>query len=444
MEKWVSEVLAYLRSHRQDMVSDLMELVRVPSIAGERVGELPFGQEVDRALRVAARLFEKHGFTVKVSHQSGYALAISEGEGDGIGIFAHCDVVPVNDDWVKTKPFEPIEENGFVYGRGVGDNKSAVIEALYALLALRAAGVPLRKRITVYMGGCEEAGMGDILAFVQQEQMPAVSIVPDGGFPVGIGEKSILRAICRSKDTLCDVVKLDGGEAYNVVLDQVEVALKNEESFRVVGTPAHASRPQKGCNAGGLAVNELLTIPVCEGDKKILSAFAHAISDCFGGNLNIASDGAFGKLTCANGIVRVDKGHLVFSLDIRFGTELDNADCADRLCTCLDALGFTTEITENKPGFLLDENAPELQIILDVCRQVFQKPEAKPIRMSGGTYARYLRKAYSIDSAPGALPADLPKGHGGVHQSDEALSVDAFVQTTLALAVMVARLDLLD
>ena len=115
-----------------------------------------------------------------------------------------------------------------------------------------------------------------------------------------------------------------------------------------------------------------------------------------------------------------------------------------RLCTCLDALGFTTEITENKAGFLLDENAPELQIILDVCRQVFQKPEAKPIRMSGGTYARYLRKAYSIDSAPGALPADLPKGHGGVHQSDEALSVDAFVQTTLALAVMVARLDLLD
>lgn len=440
MEKWFSEVSAYLHAHRQEMIADMMALVRIPSIAKHGEDDLPFGKEVDNILCASAQLFNDNGIPMQVSRDRKYALAICEGAGDGIGVFAHGDVVPVNDDWIKTKPFEPIEENGTLYGRGVADNKSGIIEALYALRALRAAGVTLKSRVTVYVGGCEEAGMQDIKAFVDNERMPAVSIVPDGGFPVGVGEKGILRVICRSRDVLSDVVKLDGGTAFNVVLDRVQVALRDGEAFTVEGMPAHASRPQIGVNAA-LKAAQQLTMNVCDGDKKILSAFAHAIGDCFGGNLNIASEGAFGKLTCANGITRIEDSHLVFTLDIRYGTEMDGADCVGRLCDALENLGFTMEIKENKPGFLLDENAPELQIILDICRKLFEKPEAKPIRMSGGTYARMLKNAYSVDSAPGPLPEGLPKGHGGVHQSDEALSVDSLIRVTESLALMIARLD---
>lgn len=438
--KWFPKASEYIHAHRQEIVSDLIKLARIPSIAKHGEDGLPFGKEVDNVLSASAQLFCDNGIPMQVSKDRKYALAICEGAGDGIGIFAHGDVVPVNDDWIKAKPFEPIEENGVVYGRGVSDNKSGIIEALYALRALKAAGVTLHNRITVYVGGCEEAGMQDIRAFVENEKMPAVSIVPDGGFPVGVGERGILRVICRSRDTLSDVVKLDGGTAFNVVLDQVQVALRDGETFTVEGMPAHASRPQTGVNAAGKAAQQLI-MKVCDGDKKILSAFAHAIGDCFGGNLNIASEGPFGKLTCANGITRIEDGHLVFTFDIRFGTEMDNADCVSRLRSALEGLGFSMEIKENKPGFLLDENAPELQIILDICRELFNKPEAKPIRMSGGTYARMLKNAYSVDSAPGPLPEGLPKGHGSVHQSDEALSVDALIKVIESLALMIARLD---
>ena len=441
MEKWLPEVSAYLNTHRRDMVSDLLELVRIPSVAGEKDGDLPFGKESDRALQAAAKLFNDHGFSVKLCREDGYALCVLEGAGDGIGIFAHCDVVPVNeDDWIKTKPFEPIEENGILYGRGVRDNKSGAVEALYALLALQAAGVPLKNRITIYLGGCEEAGMGDMQAFVEKERIPSVSLVPDSGFPVSIGEKGILRVTCRSRDTLCDVVKLDGGQAFNVVLDHVQVALKNGESFSVDGLPSHASRPENGINAALKAAQQLATL-VCDGDKKILSSFAHAIEDCHGGNLNIASDGQFGKLTCANGIVHIEDGHLVFTLDIRYGIEMDGSDCVNRLRASLEALGFTMEIKENKAGFLLDESAPELQIILGVCRELFDKPDAKPFLMSGGTYARMLPNAYSMDNTPGSVVEGLPKGHGGAHQSDEAVSVEAIVKGAECLALMVARLD---
>jgi succinyl-diaminopimelate desuccinylase len=441
MEKWLSEVSAYLNAHRQQMVSDLFDLVRIPSIAGEKDGALPFGKESDRAVRAAAKLFCDHGFAVKPCSEDGYALAVSEGVGEGIGVFAHCDVVPVNEeDWTKTKPFAPIEENGILYGRGVMDNKSGVVEALYALLALRSAGVPLKNRVTVYLGGCEEAGMGDIAAFVEKEQMPAVSIVPDGSFPVGIGEKGILRVTCRSRDSFSDVVELNGGKAFNVVLDHVQVALKNGESFPVEGLPAHASHPENGINAALKAAQQLVE-QVCDEDKKILLAFAHAIEDCHGGNLHIASEGQFGKLTCANGITRIEDGHLVFTLDIRYGTEMDGAECANRLRASLEALGFTMEIKENKEGFLLDKSAPELQIILNVCRELFNKPEAKPLRMSGGTYARMLDNAYSIDNTPGPRVEGLPKGHGGAHQSDEALSIESLLKGAECLALMIARLD---
>lgn len=440
MEKWFEKACAYLRQHRQEIVEDLKLLVRIPSVADHGADGLPFGKGVDEVLSASARLFQRNGIPMEVARDRKYALAVLEGEGDGIGIFAHGDVVPVNDDWIKTPPFDPKEEDGVLYGRGVGDNKCAIVGMLYAIRALQAAGVTLKSRITLYVGGCEEAGMEDIRAFAENERMPAVSIVPDGGFPVGIGEKSILRVICRSRDTLTDVVKLDGGKAFNTVLDHVEVALRSGETFCVEGLPAHASYPRAGVNAGGKAVEQLLD-KVCDADHKLLSAFAHAIGDVYGGNLDIATTGDFGKLTFSNGISRVEDGHLVFTLDIRYGTELACPVCEKRLGAALDRLGFTMEIKEHKYGFHLAEDAPELRILLDICRELFNKPEAKPIRMGGGTYARYLKNAWSIDACPGPHPVCLPKGRGGPHQSDEALPIDTFLKVVETLVLALSRLD---
>ena len=55
----------------------------------------------------------------------------------------HCDVVPAGplDMW-DTPPFSPVVKDGWMYGRGAGDMKSGTIAALYAVEALRQAGVP--------------------------------------------------------------------------------------------------------------------------------------------------------------------------------------------------------------------------------------------------------------------------------------------------------------
>ena len=443
MENWYSAVEKYVNENRDNIVADLKELVRYPSIS--RAGEdgLPFGIEVDRALSAAAELFNKNGIAMQVKHESGYALAVIDGEGDGIGVFGHADVVPVNDDWVKTAPFEPIEENGILYGRGISDNKAGVISSLYALKALKAAGIDLKSRITVYVGGSEETGMQDIASFVKNERMPEINIIPDSDFPVSVGEKGILRINATSKKPLCDITKFEGGKAYNVILDKVEVEVKGGEAFEVSGRTSHAAHPEGSVNAAYKAAEKLLSMPICENDKEIMAALKTATEGYYGENLDIFSTGVFGNITCANGIVKIVDGKLFFTLDIRYGNEVNSKKTIENLTAALDKLGFTVEINENDEGFLLDESGKPMEIILRSCREVCGAPDAQPYKTYGGTYARRLKNAFAISHCS---PWDretlgLPAGHGDVHQSDEALKVDALLDGVKYLALMIARLD---
>ncbi len=447
MEHWYPAVTAYLKEHRDELVRDLMVLARIPSIAKANTDGLPFGKTSDEALTAAAKLFTDNGIPMTVKHELGYAIAVIEGEGDGIGLFGHADVVPVNDDWVITQPFEPIEKDGILYGRGVSDNKAGIIGSLYALKALKAVGVPLRRRITVFVGGSEETGgMNDLKAFVQHERQPAVSVIPDSDFPVSVGEKGILHVECRSRDTLTEVTRFDGGQAYNVVLDRVAVEVGGE-ALTFEGLAAHAAHPERGVNAAHKAAAELCEREsLCEGDRRILVGLRDTLCGCFGEEVDIFSEGVFGKLTCANGITRLEDGHLVFTLDIRYGNEFDHEAGIPRLVAAMEERGYEAIIRSNSPGFLLDEGGDEMDCILGACRDAAGLSDAQPYKTYGGTYARCLKNAFAVDHS---LPWDkavlgLPAGHGGAHQSDECLSVEALLGGTAAVALAVARLDRLN
>ena len=54
MEEWYSEISLYIREHEQQIVSDLMDLVRIPSVAKHGADGLPFGKEVDHLLIAAS------------------------------------------------------------------------------------------------------------------------------------------------------------------------------------------------------------------------------------------------------------------------------------------------------------------------------------------------------------------------------------------------------
>ena len=76
-------------------------------------------------------------------------------------LLAHMDVVEARrEDWERD-PFEFIEEGGYFYGRGVGDDKQGVVAVTTALLRLRAAGFqPSRDIIVLFTGDEETDGVG--------------------------------------------------------------------------------------------------------------------------------------------------------------------------------------------------------------------------------------------------------------------------------------------
>ncbi|MCG6204418.1 ArgE/DapE family deacylase [Rhodopseudomonas sp. HC1] len=72
----------------------------------------------------------------------------SNASGRSLILQGHCDVVPAGplDMW-DTPPFDPVVKNGRLYGRGACDMKSGTIGALYALDAIKAAGLRPTGRI---------------------------------------------------------------------------------------------------------------------------------------------------------------------------------------------------------------------------------------------------------------------------------------------------------
>lgn len=68
--------------------------------------------------------------------------------GKSLILQGHCDVVPTGplDMW-DTPPFSPVIKDGKMYGRGACDMKSGTIGALYALDAIKAAGLMPTARI---------------------------------------------------------------------------------------------------------------------------------------------------------------------------------------------------------------------------------------------------------------------------------------------------------
>ena len=104
----------------------------------------------------------------------------TEETGRSLILQGHCDVVPAGplDMW-KHPPFKPTIEDGWLYGRGAGDMKSGTIAALYALDALKAAGLAPKGRIHLQSVIEEEStGLG-ALSTLQRGYRADACLIPE-------------------------------------------------------------------------------------------------------------------------------------------------------------------------------------------------------------------------------------------------------------------------
>ena len=461
------KVHSFVLSHRAEMIRNLKELVRIPSYRKEAAENAPFGEDCAKALSFCEKLFSENGFSAAIDHEGGYLLA-EYGDGEkSIGLFSHSDVVAPGENWQYGCPFEPVEKDGFLIGRGVWDDKSAVVASLFAMKAIKELQLPVKSKILSFVGSGEEIGMDDLGAFLEKHPRPDFSLVPDSGFPVYRGDKGrvLLRVTSRTKCK--DILDFSGGQSVNIILGNAAVKLNNAGhtfDFLLENTPEnieiqtendalilsatgiskHASMPEGSLNAGYVLAKFLSQCPVlCDNDRKIMQTLSQWLNDPYGAALGIENtDPDFGKLTCANGKIRLTDGKIECTFDIRHGTSTDESTICTNAGNVFGACGFDFEVCSSFQPFAYPEDDPFVRAVLQTYRDFTGKTEAVSRLSGGATYAYKLKKALEIGPIIWKKPPfPVLPGHGDVHQPDEMISLDGFAEAVELIILMLLRCD---
>ena len=194
---WRDRVLGYLDEHRGDIVTDLVDLVQIPSISGTDeeneiqhvlAGRLTdLGLEVDSWQIPLTETLAGEDFPgVEVDRTEGWGtVATLSGRGDGAGrslmLNAHVDVVPPGDlgTWGEAGPFGAAIRGGDVLGRGTCDMKAGLVASLWVVRACSALGVPLVGDLLLgTVIGEEDGGLGTY-ALLQRGWRADACVIPE-------------------------------------------------------------------------------------------------------------------------------------------------------------------------------------------------------------------------------------------------------------------------
>ena len=218
----------YLDRHQADLVAFLQKLIRLRTVnpPGENYGKIStLLADTLRRLDLQVRRVPVSRALQKITQPGLLAYPRynvigfwDTGSKKTLHFNAHYDVVPVSGAWRHGSAFNPVVENGWIYGRGTADMKGSIASLLMALDSLRATRTAPRLNVEVSFTADEETdsvlGTGWLVAHAPIR--PDYAIVMEGG------ERH--RVCCGHNGTLW-----------------LEVT--------VHGRAAHGSTPEKGVNA---------------------------------------------------------------------------------------------------------------------------------------------------------------------------------------------------
>ncbi|MBQ4065640.1 MAG: Sapep family Mn(2+)-dependent dipeptidase, partial [Clostridia bacterium] len=435
----------YFEANRDNIIRDIKRLIDIRSVQSAPVPGAPYGEGVRRVQLEASEMCREAGLeVVDCEGRIGYAHL---GPKDRfIGIIAHLDVVPEGNGW-DFDPYCMIEKDGFLIGRGTGDNKAPFVISLYAIKYLMQEQIPLRYGIRLFMGLDEETGMSDIEYYLENYPAPVFTYTPDSAFPVGHGEKGILSCDFVSPEIPEGVIlDLNGGVASNVVPDRAYAVVKackcclekvladhpaitledNGETVKVCaqGKSAHAGSPRGSVNAIAELVNFLLAAGVCsDAEKAALSFISSAAGNYEGAQFDInAADGLFDPNTIVVGMVHMANNRFTFNVNSRYGTAIAPDEIEKRLAATAEANSYTIENMSNSGPFYMDPDYPAVKLLCGIYNELTGS-DGKPYVMAGGTYARHIPNAVSYGMAGIPVPPSdgpaLTWAPGGAHAKNE-------------------------
>jgi len=451
------DIDAFIAGNREKILSDIGELVAVPSVEGAPAEGAPFGPgpraAMDKALEIAGRLGLE---TENLGDRLGCAKISGQSGDKYIATITHLDVVPAGDGW-SDDPFAMRRRDGYILGRGVMDDKGPSVLCLYALRYFKEKDVPLRYTLKALLGTAEETGMGDVAWFLQNFDAPLFAISPDADFPVVNGEKGILQGMLRAETPLEKIVEFSGGFVRNAVPDKATALLKADaaslpQAKRIAvaeenglarvtakGVAGHASQPEGTVNAIGVLVDYLLENGLAGAEEaRYLRLTQKLLSVSDGSGLGIAaSDDKFTPLTVVGGMAGIENGRLWQSFDCRYPTATDGETIVGTIRALAAGVCRVETVSDAKP-FYVDAQAPAIRACVDAYNDVTGEGK-KPFTIGGGTYARDF--PFAVSFGPEHDDRPFPAFAGDIHSVDEAACVDDFMEALKIYILALIRLQ---
>ena len=262
-----------------------------------------------------ARRLKKIGFNIEnMPFEEVKNLWATYGEDGPLFIFlGHTDVVPTGpiDNW-KNDPFSPLEENGFLFGRGAADMKGSVAAFVTAIESF----VNEHKEFNGRIG----------LMLTSDEEGPSVN-----------GVRKVIQELQNRQENI-DWCLVGEPTANHQVGDVIKIGRRGSlgASVKIEGIQGHVAYPQKALNpihesAG--AINEITKLTW----KDETGEFQDSV-------LQISN------LNSGTGVSNVIPGDLIFDLNVRFSPSTSEEEIKESVEKILNDRSLNYSVTWNLSG----------------------------------------------------------------------------------------------
>ena len=413
---------SWIDAHEDDMVRALQGSVRISSVQAAPLPGAPFGQGCRDALDYTLRLCESLGFTT--GDLEGYAGYADAGEGEQmLAVLSHLDVVPAGEGW-SGDPFSGDLIDGKIMGRGSLDNKGPSIASIFALAALKASGLPFKRKVRLIFGCNEESGMRCMEHYRAHAQIPDIAFTPDGYYPLVQSEKHILHTT--HARAYASSVTLKAGTAVNVVpgkaVATVSVPYEVTEpicsafaqksgfgctcerdgagtSITMTGVFAHGSLPENGKNTVQSMLALFTELPLTGEDARIAASLNESFAMEYNGErLGIDVTDDSGRITINVGLMDWNSEGISVSIDIRHPISLDASKVNAALDGAFAKIGAERVDTFIDKGMYVAADSELYHALMGAFEGRFGKG-AQPLHIGGGTYARRFENAAAFGPA---------------------------------------------
>ncbi len=438
-------------TYRKDIVDTLAKLVSYNTVADKNVpsDKNPVHIAFKEALKAEAQRlgldYADHGWTV--------IIGLGQGS-ERVGVVTHGDVQPVDPSKWKKSPFvlDRTSEPGKLLARGAEDDKGPIATAMYAMKSIKDKGLPLSKRIELYVYMGEESDWQPLVEFLKTHQPPQVNITLDAEYPAVTAEKgSGLVAVTIPK---AGAVAPPQGEAYvadfrggffitqipedaSAVIanatPEIEQAIRargakqegmqysfswegSSLNVKAKGVSAHSSKPEDGINAVSMLADALAVRPWA---NTTAGGAVNYLNEMVGTGIYGEKFGAIayrdsfmGPMSFAPTVIKQNDDGIEVQINLRRPqgksseqlTNEVNAALAQWQARRLPLANVKVRIGEP----WLQKNAPHLPTLMSVFSYFTGMKDPQPIAIGGGTNSRLFPGAVSFGPA---MPGKVYTGH---------------------------------